>query len=97
LGATLKEVLKMNKIILTSAFALFATTGLAFAEPSCTPGASVKPMWESLKTFESAGGVVLQMKINPGKCYEVYGKIDGKKFEVFYDPNTGAEIGRIAA
>jgi hypothetical protein len=85
----------MKKILLATAFAVLAAPVLA--EPSCTPGAEVKPVWESMKAFEEAGGVVTSFKINDGACYEVYGKIDGKNFEVFYDPNTGAEIERIEA
>jgi hypothetical protein len=41
--------------------------------------------------------VVKSFKINDGACYEIYGTVDGKNLEVFYDPNTGAEIERIEA
>jgi hypothetical protein len=77
------------------AAALIAVGAPAFAEPSCTPGDATKPIWESMKAFEDSGGKVLSFKINDGMCYEIYGEVDGVKMEVFYDPNTGAELDRI--
>ena len=69
----------------------------AFAEPSCNPGADVKPIWESMKAFEEEGGKVISFKINDGGCYEIYGKVNDTNMEVFYDPNTGKELDRIEA
>jgi hypothetical protein len=66
----------------------------AFAEPSCNPGTDLKPVWESMKAFEEAGGKVVSFKTNEGGCYEIYGVVEDTKMEVFYDPNTGIEIGR---
>ena len=83
----------MKKFMLTTLAVTFATP--LFAEPSCTPGDSLKPVWEAIKTFEDEGGEVLKFKINDGGCYEVYGKLDDTKMEVFFDPNTGVEIDRI--
>jgi hypothetical protein len=78
--------------------ALLATAAApAFAEPSCNPGAELKPVWESIKAFEDQGGTVVSFKTNGGGCYEIYGKVDGTNMEVFYDPNTGAELDRIEA
>ncbi|MDZ4134811.1 MAG: PepSY domain-containing protein [Paracoccaceae bacterium] len=85
----------MKKILLATVFAAFAAPVLA--EPSCTPGEAVKPVWESMKAFEETGGVVKSFKINDGACYEIYGTVDGKNYEVFFDPNTGAELERIEA
>ncbi len=85
----------MKKLILatTTAIAAFATQ--AYAEPSCKPAAAPKPMWEAVKGFEESGGKVVQVKINAGGCYEIYGQLSGKKFEIFFDPATGNEINRI--
>lgn len=83
----------MKHAILASALSLLAMP--AFAEPSCSPGETVKPMWESVKAFEESGGVVIAVKINDGGCYEIYGKVEDVNFEVFYDPNTGMELERI--
>ncbi|MGL5012123.1 MAG: PepSY domain-containing protein [Paracoccaceae bacterium] len=85
----------MKKMIFAAVLAAVAAP--AFAEPACTPGDVTKPVWESLKAFEEAGGKVLAFKINDGQCYEIYGEVDGVKMEVFYDPNTGAELERIEA
>lgn len=38
----------------------------AFAEPACTPGAEVTPVWQSLQKFEEEGGEVISFKINDG-------------------------------
>jgi hypothetical protein len=83
----------MKKYFTLAALAL--TAAPAFAEPACTPGETLKPVWESVKAFEEAGGKMIAFKINDGGCYEVYGTVDDKNYEVFYDPNTGAEMERI--
>lgn len=85
----------MNKFALAALMTL--TAAPVFAEPACTPGDAVKPVWESMKAFEETGGVVKSFKINDGACYEIYGTVDGKNYEVFYDPNTGLEMERIEA
>ena len=85
----------MKKLALATLFALAAAP--VFAEPACTPGDAVKPVWEAMKAFEEAGGKVVSFKINDGACYEIYGTLDGKNYEVFYDPNTGLEMERIEA
>ncbi len=79
------------------ALLLTATAAPAFAEPSCSPGATLKPVWESLKAFEDQGGKVLSFKTNDGGCYEIYGSVDGTNMEVFFDPNTSVELDRIEA
>lgn len=84
----------MKKFALISVLSFISLAAPAVAEPACTPGAAVKPMWQSLKSFEDVGGSVITAKINDGKCYEVYGTIGDKKYEVFFDPNTSLELGR---
>lgn len=85
----------MKKTIIAALLAVAAAP--AFAEPSCTPGDALMPVWESIQTFEEEGGVVVSFKINDGGCYEIYGTVDGTNMEVFFDPNTGEEIERINA
>ena len=75
----------MTKTLIAALLALAAAP--AFAEPSCNPGTDLKPVWESIKSFEDQGGEVMSFKI----------KVDGTKMEVFFDPNTGEELDRIAA
>jgi hypothetical protein len=50
-------------------------------------------MWQVAKGFEEAGGIIREMKITDG-CYEIYGTNGAEKLEVFYDPNSGAELQR---
>jgi hypothetical protein len=83
----------MQKLLATAALALVAAPALA--EPSCAPAEAPKPVWEALKSFEEEGGSVIAFKINDGGCYEVYGTLEDQKYEVFFDPATGAEIERI--
>lgn len=85
----------MKKTFIAALLTLAAAP--AFAEPSCTPGAEVTPVWQSLQKFEEEGGKVLSFKINDGLCYEIYGNVDGTNMEVFFDPNTGEELDRIEA
>ena len=85
----------MKKLILTTLFATLAAP--VFAEPACTPGAELKPVWEAMKSFEEEGGNVIAFKINSGGCYEIYGQLNDTKMEVFFDPNTGEELDRIDA
>ncbi|MCG6901157.1 MAG: PepSY domain-containing protein [Rhodobacter sp.] len=85
----------MKKIMFAALLSVVAVP--AFAEPSCTPGSELKPVWEAIKSFEQEGGIVVSFKINDGGCYEIYGKIDGSNMEVFFDPNTGQELDRIEA
>ena len=61
----------MKKLALATLLSLSAAP--VFAEPACTPGEAVKPVWESMKAFEEAGGKVVSFKINDGACYEIYG------------------------
>jgi hypothetical protein len=93
LFGSIAEEQTMKKIIIAALLSLAAVPALA--EPACTPGATLKPVWESMKAFEDQGGVVLKFKINDGGCYEIYGTAEGKNYEVFFDPNTGVEMERI--
>lgn len=85
----------MKKLAIAALLSLSAAP--LFAEPACTPGATTKPVWESMKAFEEAGGVVKSFKINDGACFEIYGTVGDKNYEVFFDPNTGLELERIEA
>lgn len=78
-----------RRIIL--ALPLIALAAPAFAEPSCKTPATPLPMWQVAKHFEDAGGEIANLKVTNG-CYEIYGKTGGKKVELFFDPETGAQI-----
>ena len=83
----------MKKLMSTALAVTFATPVLA--GPTCTPADQSTPAWEIVKGFEDQGGEVIKFKISSGQCYEIYGKVDEKKVEIYYDPATGEEIERI--
>ncbi|WP_343081741.1 PepSY domain-containing protein [Ostreiculturibacter nitratireducens] len=83
----------MKRLLIATAFAAVAVPALA--EPSCEATDAPAPVWEAIKSFEEQGGQVVAFKINDGGCYEIYGKVDGAKYEVFFEPKTGEEIERI--
>jgi hypothetical protein len=66
----------------------------AFAEPECTGDGPMKPMWETVRGFEDAKGTVDIAKMTRDGCYEIYGRQNGHKVEIYFDPRTGAELER---
>ncbi len=81
----------MKKYLLATTFA--ALSAPAFAGPSCTPPETAMPVWQVIRNFEEQGGEVVKFKIDDA-CYEIYGRIGGKKVEIYFDPATGKEIER---
>ena len=88
----------MNKIIA----AVIATTALsfgasaAFAEPKCDVP---KEKWMKEADFkakvEAQGYKIKTFKVTKNDCYEIYGfDKDGKKVEIYFNPETGAELER---
>ncbi len=83
------------KYALLPAIALTALAVPALAEPDCSASTAAKPMWEIIKSFEEGeGGTVDVAKTTGDKCYEIYGHIDSKKVEIYYDPATGEVLDR---
>ncbi len=66
----------------------------ALAEPDCKGDGPMKPMWETVKAFEEANGTVQIAKTTGDGCYEIYGRQNGHKVEIYFDPRTGAELDR---
>ena len=83
------------KLTLIAALPLALLAAPAFAGPDCEGAVASTKMWEVAKTFEEAGGVIRDMKVEDG-CYEIKGDQGGKKLEIYYDPATGAELERVA-
>lgn len=79
---------------LTLAAGLVASGGIAFASPDCSDAGEAMPMWEVVKTFEEAGGTVEVAKITDDACYEIYGRENDSRVEIYYDPATGEELER---
>lgn len=88
----------MNRIIA----AVIATTALsfgasaAFAEPKCDVP---KEKWMKEADFkakvEAQGYRIKTFKVTKNDCYEIYGfDKDGKKVEIYFNPETGAELER---
>lgn len=83
----------MKYILLAAGALLLPLATPALAEPSCDVQGQAVPMWQVAKTFEEAGGAIRTIKVTNG-CYEIYGTEGDKRVEVFYDPQTGAELSR---
>ena len=77
--------------------ALFVTTlvaGAAVAGPTCTVP---QEKWIKEADFkarlEAQGYQIKTFKVSRGQCYEIYGfDKNGRKVEIYFDPQTGAVI-----
>lgn len=84
----------MNRILALAAATLVSTSALA--GPTCT---SPKDRWMTEADFkakvEALGYKIKNFKVTKDNCYEIYGSDkDGKKVEIYFDPETGAELER---
>ena len=81
----------LSVLLLTTLFA-----GTAVAGPTC----NVPPeKWMKEADFkariEAQGYTIKTFKVSKGNCYEIYGfDKDGKKVEIYFNPETGAELER---
>lgn len=82
------------KRICTLTIGFTALASAAFAGPDCSEMTHDIPMWEVVKAFEEADGIVKLAKVTTGNCFEIYGVVDGQKYEIYYNPTTGVEIER---
>ncbi len=73
---------------------LICVAAPVLAEPSCTPGAPVKPVWESIKSLRMVAAKCCHSRLTTAKAMKFTAPKDDKKTEVFLDPNTSAELGR---
>ena len=88
----------MKKIVATiiATTTLAFTASSAFAEPSCSVP---KEKWMKEADFrtmaEGQGYKIKTFKVTKNDCYEIYGfDKDGKKVEIYFNPETGAELER---
>lgn len=79
--------------ILTLAIPAVLLAGAASADPDCSKMTASLPMWQVAKTFEEQGGQIREMKVSDG-CYEIYGKQNEKKVEIYFNPTDGTELQR---
>lgn len=82
----------MRKYLIT-ALPLALLAAPAFAGPDCAGVEAKTPMWRVAQSFEEAGGVIRDMKVEDG-CYEIKGEQGGKRLEIYFDPSTGVELER---
>ena len=85
----------MKKIIAVLSLTLLSM-GSAIAGPSCSVP---EEKWMKEDVFKAnlvaQGYQIKVFKVSRGKCYEIYGfDKDGKKVEIYFDPETGAELER---
>lgn len=84
----------MNRILALVAASVVSTA--VFAGPSCDVP---KEKWMKEADFkakvEAEGYKIKTFKITKDNCYEIYGfDKDGKKVEIYFNPETGAELER---
>ena len=84
----------MKQIISLTALMSVATIGNAYAGPNCSNMPHDVSLSSVVKNFEDASGRVKLAKITSDNCYEIYGEINGQRFEIYYNPTTGAELQR---
>lgn len=82
----------MKKLLGLLAATFVATTALA--GPTCDVP---KEKWMKESEFkakiEAQGYKIKTFKVTKGNCYEIYGyDKDGKKVEIYYDPQTAAVL-----
>ncbi len=82
----------MKKLLASILIALAATS--AIAGPTCTVPKDKWMKEADLKArLEAQGYQIKTFKVSKGQCYEIYGfDKDGKKVEIYFDPQTGAVI-----
>ena len=84
----------MNRILILVAATVFSSAVLA--GPSCDVP---KEKWMKEADFkakvEAEGYKIKTFKVTKDNCYEIYGfDKDGKKVEIYFNPDTGAELER---
>lgn len=84
----------MNRILILLAASVFSSAVLA--GPSCDVP---KEKWMKEADFkakvEAEGYKIKTFKVTKDNCYEIYGfDKDGKKVEIYFNPETGAELER---
>ena len=84
----------MNRILILVAASAFSSAVLA--GPSCDVP---KEKWMKEADFkakvEAEGYKIKTFKVTKDNCYEIYGfDQDGKKVEIYFNPETGAELER---
>ena len=85
----------MRRLLLVSA--LLACAAPAFAKTECTT--ADRSTWQDPDQFQAKlvadGYKINKFKVTEGNCYEIYGfDKDGKKVEIYFNPETGAELER---
>lgn len=82
----------INRILVSSAFALAVMGSAAIAAPDCSKEPADKWMTEDAMKAKAAemGYTKIKTFKTSGSCYEIYGwNKDGKKAEVYFNPVTG--------
>lgn len=84
----------MNRILILVAASVFSSAVLA--GPTCDVP---KEKWMKEADFkakvEAEGYKIKTFKVTKDNCYEIYGfDKDGKKVEIYFNPETGAELER---
>ncbi len=70
----------------------FALAAPALAGPKCTGTGEKLAEAKVQDMYKAMGYEIQRWKISSGGCYEIYGRLNGKKVETYIDPWTGAKL-----
>lgn len=85
-----------RSILLLPVLAFALAAGPALAGPKCAGAGEKLAEAEVQKMYKGQGYEINRWKISSGGCYEIYGKLNGKKVETYIDPWTGNKVKEIS-
>jgi hypothetical protein len=77
---------------LASVCGLLAFAGPALAGPACTGQGPKMTEAQVQQAYKAKGYEIQKWKVDKGGCYEIYGRKDGRKVEVYIDPWTAKAV-----
>ncbi len=64
----------------------------AFAGPKCSGSGEKLAESKVQEMYKAQGYEIQRWKISSGGCYEIYGRLNGKKVETYIDPWTANKL-----
>lgn len=82
----------MSRTLPVLAALLALSAGPALAGPKCTGTGEKIAETKVQEMYKAQGYEIMRWKTSSGGCYEIYGKVGGKKVETYIDPWTGNKL-----